>query len=488
MKHIYLPPKNYEFEKFLTKKPKEYTKLFAKYLAALEFTGFPPKVILKAKQCILDHIGYSIAAVNEPAIHRYMNLIKRLGGTEESTIIGLGFKTSCMLAAMVNTAMGRICEMDLTHGPTFSHTGVYVISPAIVIAEREKVGGKNLIEGVVAGYEASLRVADSVFGARGLYAKGFKVEGTHCLFGAAAAAAKILAFDLNRMEQALSFAGNFCHGIKDFCLPYETPQYEFGSAFEGLGPMLGVLSALLVDEGFVSASRILEGEIGFWNLYPDVYNSDQLLEGIGEEFKILEDEHKAQSCCRFIHTAIEATLSIIKKYSLRQEDVQKVTIKTWKYAAWRTDNPKPAGVVGARFSSQFQIALTLAEGEDGLKKVMQNPTHYIQEKLEDPVVRDLMEKVKVVWDQEIDKEWPTWRSIVTIGTTDGKKYQECVDFPRGHPQNPMSFREVEEKFRIVTQNKMEKRNVDRIIKLVKQLDKLRDVSELTGLLGTSEFA
>jgi 2-methylcitrate dehydratase len=69
------------------------------------------------------------------------------------------------------------------------------------------------------------------------------------------------------------------------------------------------------------------------------------------------------------------------------------------------------------------------------------------EKINQPEIRAQLRKVEVVADPEIEKVFPALqRVIVKITTTDGREFSEQLDYPKGDPRNPLSDREIEEKF------------------------------------------
>ncbi|NIM44310.1 MAG: MmgE/PrpD family protein, partial [Nitrososphaeria archaeon] len=167
-----------------------YTRDVADYLAKLKFEDLPEDVVDMAKRVVLDFIGYSIVAIKEePALILY-ETVKELGGREESTIIGFGYKTTSMNAALVNGALGHMCELDDTHLGSQAHIGDSVIPTALAVAEREGSDGQAFIAALTAGYEIANRVGKSVMPTH--YFKGWHPTGTFNTFGTAVAAGKLL--------------------------------------------------------------------------------------------------------------------------------------------------------------------------------------------------------------------------------------------------------------------------------------------------------
>lgn len=58
-----------------------------------------------------------------------------------------------------------------------------------------------------------------------------------------------------------------------------------------------------------------------------------------------------------------------------------------------------------------------------------------------------MDKVDIIVDSEFSALAPQKRTaMVNIVTNDGEHYEARVDYPKGEPENPMSLKEVENKF------------------------------------------
>jgi len=460
------------------------TKRLSKFLADLSYEKLAPKVVDKARRLVLDYLGYTMVAVNEPTAQVLSKFIRKYnGGTRESTILGYGTKTSCLNAALMNGAMGHMCEMDDTHRQTGSHPGDSTIASALAVAERERATGRQFLTAVVAGYEAALRVGAGVCPAH--YLKGWHTSGTICTFGAAAAAGKILNFDTDQMENALGLAGVQVAGIFGSG-PSEKREVTFMTKDlrPGKAAYTGVLSAILTEMGLTGNPAILEEEKGFCALYSDGYDLGKITEGMGDNFKIMEVAHKPYSACRFIHPAIDATLKLMDKYNLTRDNVKRITVESYRYVAVGMDNMNPVGTYGPRFSIQFQLALTLAEGRVGLKNVIKDE-NYGPERLKTPEIKALMQKVGTVYNKELDKEWNEqclYSATVKIETEDGKEYSEYVKYPKGEPENDLTLEELNEKFKMLATRVLSQRTADRIVQTVNKLEETKDITKLTSLL------
>jgi 2-methylcitrate dehydratase PrpD len=252
----------------------------------------------------------------------------------------------------------------------------------------------------------------------------------------------------------------------------------------GKAAYTGVLSAILTQMGLTCNPGILEGEKGFCALYSDKSDLGKITEGMGERFKIMEVAHKPYSACRFIHPAIDATLQLMDKHKITKDNVKRVTVESYRYVAIGMDNMNPVGTYGPRFSIQFQLALTLTEGRTGLRKVIADE-NYSLERLKTPTIKALMQKVKTVYNPDLDKEWneqSLYSSTVKIETEDGKEYSQYVKYPKGEPENDLTTEELNEKFKMLSTRILTERRTNKIIETVNKLEKIKDIRKLTQLL------
>jgi len=71
---------------------------------------------------------------------------------------------------------------------------------------------------------------------------------------------------------------------------------------------------------------------------------------------------------------------------------------------------------------------------------------------------------------------------ITVRTKAGKEFVKQVDYPIGHPKNPMSDHEVEEKFGRLAAGRLDRARTKKVIDVVWKLDQLEDISVLMPLL------
>ncbi|HYL96363.1 MAG TPA: hypothetical protein VET69_11200, partial [Terriglobales bacterium] len=164
---------------------------------------------------------------------------------------------------------------------------------------------------------------------------------------------------------------------------------------------------------------------------------------------------------------------------LKPEQVEKIRIRSLARAADILSDPSkydPRSKETADHSLPYVIAAALAERQV-------TPLQFTPEKIMDPAIRAQLRKVEVVADPEIEKVFPALqRVIVSIRTTGGNEFSKQLDFPKGDPRNPLSDREIEEKFAALAEGVLSKAAQQKVKDAVWKLEKLRSVSELMRLL------
>ena len=336
-----------------------------------------------------------------------------------------------------------------------------------------------MILAIVAGYECGLRAGYSVMPSH--YFKGWHPTGTINAFGAAVAAGKLLRLDADRLLHCIGLAGTQTAGNVAH-IPIRGMSKDLNP---GKAAFNGVLSALLARDGFTGCLDMFESEKGFMALYGDEPRPERLTDDLGRPFLVGEVAHKKFPGCYHCHSSRMAALEIVRAHRLKAADIARVAVRFQAIGAYYVDDPVPwagdKGLYGPRFSMQFQLALALCEGEEGLWASYDED--YVLRKMKDRRLRQVMKRIALVPDKGFDRIWPTRQpAVVTVTTTGGKTYRRRVEVPVGEPENPVSDGDLERKFRILAGRRFSSRRAEKIMAAVGGLERMKDVSELARLL------
>ena len=460
--------------------PPAYTQILADFLGSAHFDALPVHVVEKAKTFLLDYIGYAASATHSACARILRQVTDDFGGVQEATVIGSARRTSAAWAALINGALGHINELDDTHGPTQSHPGCSIIPACLAIGERVDCDGKNFLAAMVAGYEMSLRTGYAVMPSH--YTKGWHPSGTVQTFGAAVAAGKLLGLSGVALRHAIGLAGtqaagNFAHTtVRGMAKDLNPAKAAFN----------GVLSATLAHAGFTGSVDVLENRKGFLKLYSDSPHPEALVDGLGAPWLIERVAHKLFPGCRHLHPARDAMLELMRRYHLEAPDVAAITARIFAIGAQYVDDPEPwlpgKGTIGPHYSAQFQIALTLCRGEDGLWASFEDSV--IVHELASPEVRDVMRRIRIVHDEALNDTWPSgWGTIVEVKLVDGRNVSARVDLPRGEPENPLAPEEIRRKFDVLAAQAFTPDRREAIARTVERFEDVRSLREFAALLA-----
>jgi 2-methylcitrate dehydratase PrpD len=444
----------------------------------LRFDQLPREVIDRAKYLLLDYLAVAARGAlsdSSPPVHRMLEKMGGAGGG--AVIIGTGLRADPAYAALANGTAAHSLELDDVVNEASLHPGVAVMSAALAAAHITGCSGRDLIEGIVTGYEVMVRLG-SVLDPAAHYARGFHPTGTCGTLGSAITAAKILKLDQRAMTNALGIAGSQAAASMEFLADGACTK----RLHPGWAAHSGIVAALLAAEGFTGPASILEGRYGFFHAYSDRSAPSRLLERWGVPYKVMRTSIKPHACCRYKQGPIDGILEIMRRHRLTASDIQEVTVGILKAGYPIVADPPelkyhPKSVVDAQFSMPFGAAVAVLYGRASLNE-------YTQEKLESGDVKEMMNRISCVLDPELDKVFPSrWPASVSIATKTGEIFSAHIEYPKGDPENPLSWEELIRKFNELAAPVFDNSTRDRIVDAVRGLELDGDHKRLTSLLG-----
>jgi 2-methylcitrate dehydratase PrpD len=230
----------------------------------------------------------------------------------------------------------------------------------------------------------------------------------------------------------------------------------------GLAAQNGIHAALLAAEGFTGPLRILEGRDGFLHGYSRNPVPERLTAGLGQTFEILHTAVKPHACCRYMQGPIDAILAIMREQTLQASQIQRIEIAVLE-AGWgivaepRAKKCNPESVVDAQFSMPFGAAVAAIDGAAGLDQ-------FTVEKARSAKIREVMNKVTLVKDPRLEENFPQeWPARVTIELENGQRFEKFIRYPKGDPENPLTWVELAAKFRALAGAVLSPERCDEII-------------------------
>lgn len=410
------------------------TRRLAEVLASATSSDLPPQVQADTRRSILDWLGSALAGAVEPPARMAQKVAAGFGASDEATIFAAG-RASAGAAAFANGVASHILELDDVHKGSTLHAGAPVIPAALAVAEREHRDGHAFLLAVALGYEAALRIGEAV---NPSHYRFWHPTGTAGTFGAAVAAGSLMKLNAVQVLDALGTAGTQAAGLWEFNADGAMSKH----LHPGKAALNGILAADLARAGFTGATRILEGERGFFRAMSESHDATRITDGLGTRWKIGENCYKMHSCCGHTHTAIDVALDLRAQGS---EQIESVHIQIYGPGFEIVKESNPRSPYQAKFSLAYCVAAALLEGQVGLEQFA--PERFGPDGVRDPAMAQLLARTRVSVDADLSARYPAaWPARLTVTLENGAVRRGSSDYPRGNPENPVSTPELEDKF------------------------------------------
>ena len=417
----------------------EITRQLAEFAASLSFEDIPNEVTERAKRLVLDLTGIMIRARHDAeSTPSLIAAVERLGLADGGcSVLGDARTYAPTAAALINGTLAHSLDFDDTHAEASLHSSAPIVPAALAAAELTGASGKGLITAVVAGYEIQIRLSLAL-NPSDHYDRGFHPTATCGVFGAAAAAGKLLGMDATGIQNAFGIALSQSAGSMEFLTDGAwTKRSHVGQAAQN-----GLICAVLAAEGFKGPKQAFEGRAGFLNVYAPNADMTKAVAGLGQTWQTMRLAVKPYPSCRYSHAAIDGLVALMKEHGLKADEVEEVEIGLpetgWKIIGGPGDKSDPQSVVDGQFSMPFCAAVALREGGlawDDYKK-----------HLRDDTTRALTRKVKTVINARAEAEFPANMAGVARIRTASRDYECLVTVPKGEPDNFLDDAEFRFKF------------------------------------------
>ncbi len=405
---------------------------------ALDFRArpIPAEVLHHAKRVVID----ACAAMLSGAGVAPATLLERaLAGELDrgDARLALGRRASLRAAALINGTAAHTTEVDDIFRDGIFHPGAPTVPAALALAQATHAPGERLLRAVIVGYEISTRIGTAMGRAHYRY---WHNTGTVGSFGACAAGAEVLGLDAARFAHALATVATFAAGLQQaFRMDSMSKPLHAGRAAEA-----GVTAALAAREGVTGSLDAIEGEAGFGRAMGDRSGEgpdwDGAFASLGKVFNVTRMTVKNHTCCGHTFAAIDGALALKARMGIAAGGIERVRVGTYRAALEVAGHEEPRTPAEARFSLRYVIATALTHGD--VRFAAFEPA-----RIEDPATRDLMRRIDLAVDPELDAGFPGQRAARIVITARGGRTEEFLQPTRiGDPEAPLSDRQLEEKY------------------------------------------
>ena len=445
------------------------TRQLAEFVAKTAYKDLPESVVDATKVYILDNLASGFVGSTTPWANMVAQVAQETAPQGPCSMFARSWTTSPSCAALVNGTMIGSFETDHAYVQGSCHPSASAFPAALAIAERDHLDGSSLLASVALGYETACRVGLAATRAVEDTA-GFHGPGTNASFGGAAGAGKALGLDAEGLVNALGIAGSHSGGLMEFAREGAMTK----RLHVGRGGQMGLESALLAARGFTGPSTVLEGDRGFLKVYSPSPNPDTLVKDLGERYLLLGMMVKAYACHASSHPVIEGICRFKEDNEWDVSRLEHVKVVGTERMVERHNDREPTSILGAQYSLPFSAAVALCRD-------IADPLVYSEETLWDPQVREIARMMDLATDKERfgDHGGPTAEVSLNLA---GMPHTFTVADWKGAPTNPYTYDEMADKFRRYASPHLAPGRIEDIIGKVRNLEKVKDVTEITGLL------
>ena len=420
-----------------------------------------------AANCVIDTLGAISWGAELPWSQASARYALSTGSAGECTVLGSDETATPAMAAFANGAAAHAFEIDDVHEEAVSHPGAVVVPAALAAAESCAASGREFLESVVVGYEAMGRAGLAV-GPVSHMMSGFHPTSMSGVFGAAAAVGLLVGLDAARLNDAFGISASLASGTMEFASSGGmAKRIHAARAAEG-----GMMAALLAADGFEGARDGLAGDYGFCRVFTAQPRTELLTDRLGDRWMINEITVKPYAACSDIHPLIQATAGLVAEHGLTADAITEITAHAPTKAVEFNDIDGTESVMAAQYSAQFNIAAAvLADPAD--------PATYSAERIGDESLARLQDKVTAILpDREFDATY-AWKmgGRVRITLRDNTVLDRCVHGQKGSMHDPLSNDEIDAKFSMLSDGRMDPSLPNTIRTLAG-----RPLSDLTRLL------
>ncbi len=447
------------------------------YVAALEWDGIDGHVVDYAKRILLDSLACGYGGLeSEPA----RMVRKALGELEsdgaQATLLGIGTKANAQFAALANGVAIRYQDYnDVYFGPAWTAHPSDTIATVLACAEWMNRSGRDLLVGMIAAYEVQLRFSDLPV-PRNLWHRGWHHTAA-CSYAGAAGAGRMLGLNALQIGNALALSGARANTFSEI----RHGGIEMDKALSA--PIVAshaVLYSLLARLGFTGCITLLEGPYGFGAAVAGGVDVTPLIPERGD-FRIMKIGLKPYPVEGMTPAMVQAAIELKRKHGLVADDIESIRILAHEEAvskpSWDEHKLAPTSKETADHSFYYCVAVGLVAGEC-------TSAQFTDRWLKDPTVAKLMKVSTLEAKPELTALYKKGArpAAVEVKTRRGVFKREVL-YPKGDPNNPMTWTDVTDKFMTQSAGILDEKTAREVVRRARRIEDEESIRGFAELLG-----
>ena len=408
------------------------------FATSLSTANVPPRVLKQAQTCFIDSIGCGLFGAKQSWGEMMADNMLAEGSVGKCTLLGRREAMAPAPAALVNGTAIHGFEFDDVIVGGIVHPGAVVIPSALAAAEYANVSGSRLLLGVIAGYEAMMRVSLAL----GIEPsqRGFHMTPIVGPIGATFAAGVTIGFTPDKLLAAIGLACSASSGIKSFAGGSGGGMVKRMHA--GRSAEAGVRMCQLADRGFTGPRAALDGKFGLLEVFSGrTGRAERLTEELGSRWATDAVWVKVYPFCGGIHSAVQALRQLRGDVAFEAREIKKVRIGTSHDVIRKNCDPAPSDTMGAQYSIPYCAAVTLLANP-------KDPAMFSELAIANPIVRELATRIELYVDEQAEAAYPNQLGArVELHLVSGEVRTSTAFDAHGTPADPCTDTEREAKFR-----------------------------------------
>jgi 2-methylcitrate dehydratase PrpD len=401
------------------------TQQVCRYIAGSRRRDIPEDVLDEARKCLLDWTAVCVGAYDAPEASRLQKVMGQWQSQGQARMLW-GGQSSAAVTALINGSLSHCLDYDDTHIPSVIHISGPLWAALLAVGTARGCPQELLLRAFITGFEVAARIGDRGVGLR-LNNSGWHATATLGRLAVAAGVAVLL--DLSEMQtsHALGLAATQASGLTASFGTMAKPLHVGKAAMDGL------LTAELAQADFEGAAGVLDADSPLLRTLlqdPDLVLQMAPFDSVWE---ICRNSFKPYAACQLTHGAIDAarrarTAVAGRAIARMRVDVNPLAIKI-------ANIRKASTPCEGRFSMGYCVAL-------GLHGYAVTPQDFLPERLQQPKLRELANRLELVGDATVSRTAARLR----IELEDGSHITEWVEHALGSIGNPLGWPELETKF------------------------------------------
>jgi 2-methylcitrate dehydratase PrpD len=440
---------------------KDVTRTLAHYIVSAGYDDLPANVRREGVRTLLNYVGVAIGGSHHQTVDIAVAALAPFSGPPQAGLFGRPERFDIMNAAFVNGVSSHIFDYDDTHLKTIIHPGGPVISAILALTEMRPVSGKDFLNALVLGVETECRIGNSVYPNH--YDVGWHITGTTGVFGAAAAAGRLLGLNEQQMVWALGLAASQPVGLRE----------SFGSMNKSFNPgraaSNGLFAAILASKNYTSSDGMIEAKRGWANTISTKQDWSEITGGLGQRYETALNTYKPFACGIVLHPAIDAAIQLRNDNNLSAAQIKRIELKVHPLVLELTGKKTPGEGLEGKFSVYHAVAVALVEGAGGEKQ-------FSDRAVRDPVIVELRGKVIPVIDPTIKPE----QVEMSVELNDGRVLQKRIEHAIGSLENPMSDADLARKFTDLADGILTPQQTANVIELCWKVESLANAADIVA--------